>query len=384
MAEKKSIKKFAGVYFTESKVRKWRERPDRCYWLAFKREKKLVWERCGWASDGWTAEAVQRRRHELLEMERVGDYLPAKQRKKNRLTFGELMEKHYLPWGIANKRRGKEDLSLYNVWLKDRFASKTLSEISPFNLESLKKHMKDSGKADATIKLALSLVRGAFNKAVAWRLWEGENPCQQVRFPKPNNVRQRFLSPREAEILLEALAETSHQLYRISALSLYTGMRLREVLGIRWSNVDMENKLISIMDTKNGEARQVFITDPVERILMEMGPADPSELIFKNKFGDKVGWLSKAFKKTVDSVGLNDGIIDPREKISFHSLRHTFCSWSVMSGTPLYLIGKAVGHRTLSMTERYSHLSHDSQRKAFEAAAHFAEATAQKEKINAG
>jgi integrase len=161
-------------------------------------------------------------------------------------------------------------------------------------------------------------------------------------------------------------------------------MRLREVLGIRWSNVDLKNSTISVLHSKNDESRQVFITDPVERILKEIGPGEPSEPLFKNKFGERVGWLSKAFKKTVDSIGLNDGIVDPREKISFHSLRHTFCSWSVMSGTPLYLIGKAVGHRTLSMTERYSHLSHDSQRKAFEAAAHYAEASAQKENINAG
>jgi integrase len=383
MAEKTSVKKFIGVYYTESKTRKWRERTDKCFWVAFKRDKKLVWERCGWASEGWSADAAQRRRHEILEQERVGNYLPARQRKKNSLTFGEFMEKHYIPWGLANKRRGKEDLSLYNVWLKDQFGSKCLSDISPFSLEALKKQMKDSGKADATVKLALCLVRGALNKAVAWRLWEGENPCKQVKFPKPNNVRQRFLSPNEAELLLGALLQTSTQLYRISALSLYTGMRLREVLGIRWSNVDLNNKVITLMNTKNDEARQVFITDPVDRVLSEVGPGEPSELVFKNKFGDKVGWLSKAFKKTVDSIGLNDGIVDPREKICFHSLRHSFCSWAVMSGTPIYLIGKAVGHRTTSMTERYSHLSHDSQRRVFEAAAAFPETSAKRDKINA-
>jgi integrase len=371
MATKKALQRFTGIYYTESKVKRWRERPDRCYWINFKRNGKLVWERCGWASEGWTPEAAQRKRYEILDQDRVGAYKPSRERKEDLLTFGELMEKHYLPWADANKKRARDDRSLYRCWVGPRLREKPMSAITPLNIERLKKDMRDAGRAEASIKHALCLIRQAFNKAHEWKLWSGENPCHQVKFPRPNNARQRFLSPREAEMLLAALADTSQQLYRISAISLYTGMRLREVLDIRWSNVDFDNKIISILDTKNGDARQVFITDPVERILSEMGPGEPSELIFRNKFGDKVGWLSKAFKKTVDSIGLNDGIVDPRQKVSFHTLRHTFCSWSVMSGTPLYLVGKAVGHRTASMTMRYSHLSPESQRRAFEAAARF-------------
>ena len=63
MALKVALKKFIGVYYTESKVKKWRDRPDRCYWVNFRdpRTRKLYWERCGWASEGWTPEAAQRK-----------------------------------------------------------------------------------------------------------------------------------------------------------------------------------------------------------------------------------------------------------------------------------------------------------------------------------
>jgi hypothetical protein len=99
MVKKISIKKYTGVYFSESSIRKWRERPDRCYWIAFKdpKTRKLFWERCGWASEGWTPEAAQLKRYEHLEQDRAGKYKPKKERKADRITFGELMDKHYLP-----------------------------------------------------------------------------------------------------------------------------------------------------------------------------------------------------------------------------------------------------------------------------------------------
>src|SRR5208337_1882590 len=137
MAKKISVKKYTGVYFTESTIRKWRERPDRCYWVAFKDTKtgKLCWERCGWASEGWTPEAAQRRRYELLEQDRAGDYKPKQERKTDQLTFAELMAKHYLPWADETKRRARDDRSLYRNWLESDLGSFKLSGITPLHLE---------------------------------------------------------------------------------------------------------------------------------------------------------------------------------------------------------------------------------------------------------
>ncbi|MGO9121156.1 MAG: hypothetical protein ACLQPD_26530 [Desulfomonilaceae bacterium] len=102
MAVKKSIVKYVGVYYTESKTRKWWERPDRVYWVAFKDAKsgKLQWERCGWASEGWTPEAAQNRRHEILQEKLTGRYKPKQQRKKEQISFDGFMTQHYLPWTI--------------------------------------------------------------------------------------------------------------------------------------------------------------------------------------------------------------------------------------------------------------------------------------------
>lgn len=369
MALKKSVKKFVGVYFTESTIRKWRERPDRCYWLNFKdpRTGKLQWERCGWASEGWTPEAVQRKRYELLEQDRAGEYKPKQERKANQLTFAELMDQHYLPWADENKKRARDDRSLYRNWLQSRFGPFTLTGITPFDLERLKKEMREKGRSPATVRHALCLIRQAFNKAVIWGLWSGENPCRSVTFPSPNNARQRFLSYQEADKLLGELGKRSRQINRIARISLYGGLRLGEIFGLSWSNVDLTHGILTVLDAKNGESRPVFITDQIRAVLDELPQGGAEESLFTTRFGQPVAWLSKAFHDVVEELGFNKGIEDRREKVTFHTLRHTFASWSVMAGVPLFVVGKALGHKTTVMTQRYSHLSPDSQKAAFEA-----------------
>jgi integrase len=370
MAAKISVKKYTGVYFTESSVKRWRERPDRCYWVNFKdAHGKLRWERCGWASEGWTPEAAQRRRYELLEQDRAGSYKPKQERKADLLTFGELLEDHYLPWSRENKKRFAGDFHLYRNWLKPRLAGRALKSIAPMDLERLKKDMRDAGKAEATVRHALGLVRQAFNKAVVWRLWQGENPCRGVSFPSPNNARQRFLSKDEVIVLLEALQSHSTQVARIATLSLYGGLRLGEVLALRWSNVNLDNGIITILDAKNNESRPVFITEPIRQVLQGMVPGSPDELLFKARTGSPVQWLSATFSRVVDRLGFNQGITDSRERVCFHTLRHTYASWAVMAGVPLYVVGQAIGHKSLVMTARYAHLAPDSHRVAFEAVA---------------
>ncbi len=124
-----------------------------------------------------------------------------------------------------------------------------------------------------------------------------------------------------------------------------------------------------MQDTKNNKSRPIFITEPIRQVLGELQPGTPDERLFKARTGNPVQWLSKVFWAVVKELGLNDGISDTREKVCFHSLRHTYASWAVMAGVPLYIVGKAIGHKSLSMTQRYDHLAPDSHRAAFEAVA---------------
>ncbi len=76
--------------------------------------------------------------------------------------------------------------------------------------------------------------------------------------------------------------------------------------------------------------------------------------------------VSDAFERCVDALGLNDGVSDPRNKVDFHALRHTFASWLVQKDVAIYTVAKLMGHSTIQMTQRYSHLSPSAERKATE------------------
>ena len=103
----------------------------------------------------------------------------------------------------------------------------------------------------------------------------GANPTKGVSFPKKNNERQRFLTKEEADKLLEALQEHSPQVARMASLALYGGLRLGEVLALKWCNVAWEAGFLHVLDSKNGDPRSVSITDPILEALAVMTAGAP-------------------------------------------------------------------------------------------------------------
>jgi site-specific recombinase XerD len=89
-----------------------------------------------------------------------------------------------------------------------------------------------------------------------------------------------------------------------------------------------------------------------------------SGLVFISRTGEKITEVSDAFALAVKRLGFNAGVTDRREKVVFHTLRHTYASRLVMSGVDLYTVQRLMGHSTISMTERYSHLAPDHLEKA--------------------
>jgi integrase len=156
----------------------------------------------------------------------------------------------------------------------------------------------------------------------------------------------------------------SQQLWEICLFSLHTGVRAGEVFQVRWGHVDYDLGLLQIADTKTTEPRTVFMTEIVREMLQGKDQGAPGELVFKARNGGKIANLSKAFYRHVKELGLNDGIEDRRQKVTFHTLRHTFASWLAIQGTPLLEIKELLGHKTIEMTMRYAHLMPDQKRLA--------------------
>jgi integrase len=363
-AKRRQVSKFRGVYCRVSSVRRHLGRPDKCFDICYRDQRgKLVWEKVGWISEGYTAVMASQIRSERLRTIRHGADLP--KQKGEEATFGEVW-KRYDQWLNTGKKRPRDDRYCYHKHLKPRFANHLLSRISPFDLERLKIELTEKYLAPASVKHVLVLVRQIFNKAIAWGMWSGDNPVKMVKLPRLNNRRERFLNQEEAKLLLEELQKGSPQLHDMALLSLHTGMRAGEIFSLKRTHIDFENGLILVADPKGRPARKAFMTPTAKEMLLKLKAGEPEGYLFQSQVGGPIQSVSHAFERTVRRLGFNQGITDPRQKVIFHTLRHTFASWLAIQGTPILTIKELLGHQSLAMTERYAHLIPDQKRQAAE------------------
>ncbi len=293
-------------------------------------------------------------------------------RRQVNVIFEQFVREKYLPYVKENKKEKtyKSESTFFRFWILPVIGKKSLHNISPFDIEKVKKEMAKSDKSPRTIEYALAVIRQVFNKAIEWDVYNGVNPVTKVKRPKKDNRRVRFLTREEAENLLNELKKRSVQVYEMAYLSLYTGMRFGEIASLTWQDIDFQNDIITIKDPKNNTGRVAYITQGLKDMLMDKQrrekPENLGDLVFKDKNGNRLIGVSKTYDRSVNKLGLNDGITDPRDKVVFHTLRHTFASWLAINGTPIYTIKELMGHKSLAMTERYSHLIPDIKREAVE------------------
>ena len=354
--------RYTGVYERTSTERIYKSKPDICFDVTYKVGGRKVWEKVGWVSEGYTAKLADQVRAERIRSLRHGLDLP-----KQRIAplFGDVAKK-YLEWLKTDKSKNiASDQSRYDNHLKPRFERKSLAEISPLDLERVKSKMTKAGYTAQTIKHVLALFRRTVNKAILWGLWDGKNPVSKVSLPRPNNIRQRFLSTDEARILLDKLREKSSTLHDMALLALHTGMRAGEIFALRACDLNFSHDVITILDPKNGETRQAYMTHMVHEMLIKRKTENPEVLVFTDRLHkNKIRGISNTFDKVVKDLGLNNGVTDPRQKVTFHSLRHTFASWLALQGESLVTIRELLGHKSYEMTKRYAHLIPDEKRKA--------------------
>ena len=199
-------------------------------------------------------------------------------------------------------------------------------------------------------------LKAAFKKAVVWNYIK-ENPFDKIKAPKISQSYPLFIS--ETELVL-ILSNAENQLLRdIFTVGFYTGMRLNEILNLRWNWIDLRNELITVKNskefkTKNKKDRIIPIHQRVKDILVKRYDADKNQLVFYRVTGVKLNgeFISKKFKKAVRSAGLD-------EQYHFHTLRHSFASNLVQRGVNLYAVKELLGHSNIKTTQIYSHLQAD-------------------------
>ena len=365
-----TFRRYPGVRGVVSNTRKTPDgKPDVCFYIRYKDHAgKLVEEKVGWASEGINANVAYQIRQERLRQLRLGDeVIPLHKKRKQQLRLSEFFWEKYIPHAEASKkpksvRREKE---LFRLWIEPVVGDKPLNKLSPFDVEAVKMRMQDNGRSPRTIQYAVAVLRHVINVAKQWGFFSGENPASGT-VKIPDNKRLRYLTPDEAEILLEAVKKKSRQLYEMCLISLHAGLRFGEIANLRWADIDMVNGFITVRDPKNKTVRHVPMTSTLKQMFRAKQWGGPDELVFKSRTGGKITSVPATFSRVVDELGLNKGVRDPRYKVTFHTLRHTYGSWLVQQGVPIYTVQQLMGHKSISMTERYSHLSAEAQKKAVE------------------
>lgn len=387
---------YPGVRYREHKERKHNGKPDRYFTIYYKLNGKTKEEGLGWASEDWSAEKASITLAELKKARKTGE--GAVTLKEKRTLAAERRDEEarqkaqeqrdaialrdvateYVKWAKGNKKTWRDDETRLNMHVLPLMGDSPLVSIGAPEIESLKVKCQEKGLAPATVIQCVAVIRAVFNFASRQGMFSGVNPVKGVKLPKLDNRRVRFLSRHEANMVLEMARSYNLELHDMCLICLYTGMRAGEMMTLQRHDIDFEHNLITIRDPKNGESRQVFLTANVKGMLeerlkkndsktvSEASKQNDSQLVFPNKLGEERDAVSKLFKRCIDGIGMNDGITDPRQKVCFHTLRHTFASWLALQGETLLTIKELMGHKTIQMTMRYAHLIPDQKRKAVE------------------
>lgn len=170
--------------------------------------------------------------------------------------------------------------------------------------------------------------------------------------------RVRYLSDDEEARLKEKLA-TDEDRQRVTVL-LHTGLRKAEFLGLRWRDVDFKAGVVTIPRSKNGDARHVPMTSTVRTLLAGRPRSlDRDALVFPNSEGKRdLRWAEKAVPEALGAAKIED--------CRLHDLRHTFASRLAMAGVDLLTVKELGGWKSLTMVQRYAHLSPSHRREAIE------------------
>ncbi len=237
--------------------------------------------------------------------------------------------------------------------LRAAFGDRQLAHISYLDLETYRNNRKmgvvrtGNYRSDARVNREMAVLKHMLNKAVEWEMLE-VSPFKRGKslMFRENNWRLRFLSEEEIESLLEACAP---YLRPIVETALLTGMRLGEVLNLKWEQII--NGKIYLQHTKSNKPRQIPISDRLVQVLKELRLKN--QLRFPYVFCGPQGEPYKDIRGGFNSACRKAGITNFR----FHDLRHTFASHLVMRGMTLKAVMELLGHSDIKMTMRYSHLA---------------------------
>lgn len=282
---------------------------------------------------------------------RAGEYLENRERELN--TVGGMIDR-YVRTVLPDKSESTQySQSIHFEWWRNEIGRLTLNKLKPAVIAQCRDRLVESGRSASTANRYLAALSHCCS--VAEREWHllTSNPVKRVRRRPEPSGRVRFLSDTERKALLrETKASKSPFLHTIVLLALSTGMRHSEILTLRWPQVDLKRRVIVLEKTKNKERRAVpLVGEALESVRqLRATPRIDTDLLFpSHRDAKKPADTRVAWEAALERAGIKD--------FRFHDLRHTTASYLAMNGATTAELAAVLGHKTLQMVKRYSHLS---------------------------
>ena len=310
-------------------------------------------------------EAIFAQRKHELEVEEIkrglrGSIQPNK-------TVGDICD-YWLERRVPLKRSPKDDRSVIRKHIRPLLGGVRLRDLSVGHADLLRAERTYLDLK--TVHNILTLLISMLNVAVDLG-WLAKVPrIRKPRIPVFSKDFSYLRTKEEVARFLRAAKAEGELPYAFYATAIYTGMRQGELAGLRWSDIDLDARRITVQrsydgPTKAGDVRYVPVLDPMLPVLRAWRLMSPGDIVFSNRDGRMQGRCARLYQEIFHRV-LDAGRFEMVERtgkkrsyIRFHDLRHSFASHWMAGGGDLFRLQKILGHKTVQMTMRYAHLAPD-------------------------
>lgn len=272
----------------------------------------------------------------------VGDWFKLKEKtieERSLYEYNAILSKHILP----------------------EFGERYLTELRKIDAERFIVKLADTGLSNSRIEKIYILLKGIITYALHHQFLM-RDPFIGIKLPKIKDKQRDFLEKEDVNRLLEYALKNDRAVYGVVLITLNTGLRLGEVIGLHWSQIDFQRRRINVTKkatrfgiqeyAKHGKHRTVFMSDTVFNYLKNLQIQQPFQTLVFNDDGVPLSYehfKQRRFDKIVEQAGLR--------KIRFHTLRHTYASHFVMSGGRIQELQPLLGHSDIKTTMIYAHIS---------------------------
>lgn len=312
---------------------------------------------------------------------------PQEQKRKARQaaampTLSQFLDGEYGEWVKTHRKAGKATLARLRACFNQDLGSKRLNAITQWQAEKWQSRRLREGREKTTINRDMTALKAMFSKAVQWGVIETHPLAPMKPLKVDKHSRTRFLAMEEEERLRQAIDQRDARIKRerVSAnawrkrrgytplpeitgyadhmkpmvlLSLNTGLRRGELFQLRWSEVILAQRNLTVHGNtaKSHITRHVPLNDEALEVLTAWKDQqrDLAGLVFPGREGEPFNNVAKAWASILDAAKVLD--------FRWHDLRHTFASKLVMSGVDLNTVRELLGHSDITMTLRYAHLA---------------------------